>query len=269
MDVLDLYGVAELTCESCACILAVDAADVIVDEVGTADRKMGPETFYHGSVELICTECGNDIEVDYDASEYPVGALNDSELIITGAKLSKGFAEPTVLIDQTLYDLDKQTDLYLPEEKQIVTNLTLSVSELIGAIAKNPELLYKIKPRQFEEIIAEIFDRHDFEVQLTPQTWDHGRDIIAIRSTLGIRTKFIIECKRYAKNNPVPVALVRQLYGTQAQEGANQSILATTSRFTVAAKEFARERNTTQWGMELRDFDDVLAWVRQAHDRKP
>lgn len=267
MDASDSYGVAELTCESCSCILVVDATDLAVDEVGSVDRNMGPETYYHGGVELICPECGSDIEVDYDASEYPVGALNDSTLIVTGAKLSKGFAEPTVLIDQTLYDLDKQTGLCLPEERQIVTNLTLSVSDLIAAVAKNPQVLYEINPRQFEEIIAEVFDRHDFEVQLTQRTRDRGRDIIAISSALGIRTKFIIECKRYAKNRPVSVSLVRELYGTQVQEGANLSILATTSRFTTPAKEFASERNTTQWGMELKDYDDIVAWVRQTHDR--
>ena len=107
-----------------------------------------------------------------------------------------------------------------------------------------------------------IFSQDGFAVELTKQTRDGGRDIIAIKSNLGIKSKFIIECKRYAANKPVSVALVRALYGAQTQEGANKSVLATTSRFTPAAHSFAKGRNTTEWLMDLRDFNDIYQWIK-------
>jgi restriction system protein len=62
----------------------------------------------------------------------------------------------------------------------------------------------------------------------------------------------------------VGVSLVRNLYGVQMQEGANKSVLATTSRFTAGAKEFAQTANTTNWQMSLKEFDDVVKWARDA-----
>ncbi|MEQ1654678.1 MAG: restriction endonuclease, partial [Nitrospira sp.] len=93
---------------------------------------------------------------------------------------------------------------------------------------------------------------------------DGGKDIVAIRSDLGIRSKYIIECKRYAPNKPVGVALVRGLYGAQTQMGANKAVLATTSRFTTEARSFAETLNTTKWAMDLKDFRDICEWVRDS-----
>ena len=92
-------------------------------------------------------------------------------------------------------------------------------------------------------------------------------DLFTIKyiSYLDIKSKYIIECKRYAKENPVGVDLVRNLYGVQHQEGANKSVLATTSRFTKDARTFADGVNTTQWGMDLKEYDDIVRWVRDAN----
>jgi hypothetical protein len=45
------------------------------------------------------------------------------------------------------------------------------------------------------------------------------------------------------------------------QEGANKSVLATTSFFTPDAKEFANKVATTEWAIDLKDYDDVLSWI--------
>ncbi len=84
-----------------------------------------------------------------------------------------------------------------------------------------------------------FFSKYGFEVELTKRSRDGGRDIIAIQSILGIKSKFIIEFRCYSKENPVSVELVRSLHGVQMAEGANKSILATTSRFTPDAIKFA------------------------------
>lgn len=155
---------------------------------------------------------------------------------------------------------DKQ--LLLPEKKKIITNLTPCISELIAVLSSQPEYLYKISPRRFEELVAYVFSKNGFEVELTKQTKDGGKDIIAIRSDFGFRSKFIIECKRYAKHRPVPVSLVRQLYGTQMNEGANKSVLVTSSYFSAPAKQFVSKLQQTMWAMDLKDSQDVMAWIK-------
>jgi len=259
-----LSGIAEIKCDKCGKTFSIDAADLDVDQTGADERQMGTEIFYAGEVDLQCPKCRNAIAVIYKASEYPVGVPNYSETNARGAQVIRSFADIDVHFEDEIYSFEEESKLYLPDEKRIITNLCNGVSDLILAANKNPTILYDIDPRKFEELIAHIFSLHGFNVQLTKQTRDGGRDIIAIRSDLEIRSKYIIECKRYAINNPVSVELVRALYGVQMQEGANKAVLATTSRFSPDACNFATAKNTTEWSLELKDFDDIRQWVSAA-----
>jgi len=181
---------------------------------------------------------------------------------VSGGKLITGFGDIDFSFEDEIYSYEEQLGLYLPSEKKIITNLNLCAYDLISKIFHDPKLLYQISPRDFEELIAEISSIHGFIVDLTQKTRDGGRDIIAIRSDLSIKSKYIIECKKYAANNPVRVELVRSLYGVQVQEGANKSVLATTSYFTKDAKKFADNTNTTKWAMDLKAYEDILSWIK-------
>jgi HJR/Mrr/RecB family endonuclease len=107
-------------------------------------------------------------------------------------------------------------------------------------------------------MIAFIFQSHGFEVELTPVAKDGGRDIVAVQRSLGVLTRWLVECKRYAITHKVGVELVRQLYGVLMSEQANKAILVTTSGFTAGAREFA-ERHP--WPLTLRDGPGVLNWA--------
>ncbi len=262
---MELPGEAEIECSKCTSTLYVSGSDIFVESESVEDRNMGKEVFYIGSSGFMCPNCENNIEVTYEANEYPVGALNYSDTHVSGGKLTRGFGDIELVFEEELYSFDEQSRLYLPEEKKIITNLSESTFDLISIISKDPKILYSLDPRKFEELLAQVFSKHGFNVELTKKTRDGGRDIIAIRSDLGIKSKYIIECKRYAIDNPVRVDLVRNLYGVQRQEGANKSVLATTSRFTNDAKKFANATNTTQWGMDLKEYDDIVRWVRDAN----
>jgi hypothetical protein len=122
--------------------------------------------------------------------------------------------------------------------------------------------LLHLSPRQFEELIAEIWDRFGYQVELTKRTRDGGRDIIAVRQTEAAM-KLLIECKRYAGDNKVGVSFVRSLYGVKIHDGATKAILATTSTFTKAASEFVTSH---RWELEGRDYDGVVDWVKQARN---
>lgn len=135
---------------------------------------------------------------------------------------------------------------------------------MMRLLADNPKLLYQISDRDFERLIAEIFALKGFEVELTAQTRDGGKDIIAFyRDQLGFRTKYIVECKRYAWNNPVDISIVQRLEGVRHSLDAHKGILATTSRFTQPAIDWAKiERNV--WNLELKAYSDILDWVKSS-----
>lgn len=151
--------------------------------------------------------------------------------------------------------------IYLPKQTLIeLPKLILEVHySLIRQIANNPDLLFHISPRKFEEVIAELFFKKGFHVELTKATRDGGKDIIAVYEHMDIKTKYIIECKRYASTNKVSLELVQRLLGVKFSERANKAILATTSTFTRDARTFARNHF---WDLDLKDYDDIVSWIK-------
>jgi restriction system protein len=111
--------------------------------------------------------------------------------------------------------------------------------------------------RRFEHLVAELFNGFGYEVELTKQTRDGGKDIIAVkRAELDLR--FLIECKRPDPGDPIGVSTVRELYGVKVDDGATKAILATTTHFTPDAVVFS-ERN--KWELELKDYDAIKEWI--------
>jgi restriction system protein len=259
-----ISGTAELSCNQCTNTFGVDAWDIDLSPTGSEERSMGPEVFYDSVTALCCPKCGSEIELTYELSEYPVGIVDYQEVQATGARVTRTFQSVAVSFEEQIYSVEEQGRLLLPSQPSLIAGFSLCVSQMVDEIARYPQKLYALNPRQFEELIAEIFAQHHFSVDLTRRTRDGGRDIIAVRSDLDIPVKYIIECKRYSMEMPVGVGLVRNLYGVQMQEGANKSVLATTSRFTQDAKKFATDANTTSWHMALKEFDDVAKWAREA-----
>jgi hypothetical protein len=112
--------------------------------------------------------------------------------------------------------------------------------EQIEALRKNPQNLYDLSPREFEEVVAELLASFGWEVSLTPPTRDGGHDILAIsRDAIGLETAWAVECKRYGKGNRVGVDVLRSLYGVKHGLRVPQALLVTTSSLTRDAKQFA------------------------------
>jgi HJR/Mrr/RecB family endonuclease len=133
------------------------------------------------------------------------------------------------------------------------------LEELIGVVAKKPELLRLMPSRKFEELIAGIFKNQGFEVELTPETRDGGYDILAVRNDkfLGPSTA-LIECKRYSKANKVSVEVPRALLGVAHSVKASKGLIVTTSEFTTPAKQFIEENKKILTG---HDFSAVRDWI--------
>ncbi len=132
-------------------------------------------------------------------------------------------------------------------------------AKLTKHLAKHPRELSKIKPRQFEELIAEILASHGWDVNLTQATLDGGYDIFAISrdDKADVQTSWIIECKKRPREKKVGVDIVRGLYGIAKVPAGASALLATTSDFSNGAGDYKASR----YDLELKDFEGVLEWI--------
>ena len=134
-------------------------------------------------------------------------------------------------------------------------------NELITFLAEHPKYLYNVKHRDFERLVAHLLETLGFDVKLTAPVRDGGHDIVAFNTdTLGLKTKYIVECKRYRPDCPVGVRLVRSLYAVKYIEQAQHAILATTSYFTRDA--IALAQAPTVLNLHLTDFNEITKWLR-------
>ena len=145
------------------------------------------------------------------------------------------------------------------EGKSIVDISSFLRAALIEKFLRNPDELYKLPSPTFEELVAELFDGFGYAVELTAATRDNGRDIIAVGNCQISGSKFLIECKRYAKDRTVGITPVRALHGVVSHERATKGIIVTTSHFTSPARQFIEEE---QWTLDGRDFEGLLKWLK-------
>jgi uncharacterized protein YjbI with pentapeptide repeats len=151
-------------------------------------------------------------------------------------------------------------ELYLSDDipSDLVTTVGAVTEELISYLAKHPEALDSVRPRQFEELVAGILASYGWEVQLTPESRDGGYDIFAISKDIsGARTSWIIECKRYRRDRKVGVEIARALYGVKQDIRVANAMLATTSDFTRGVNDFKASR----YDFDLKNYQDVLNWI--------
>ena len=162
---------------------------------------------------------------------------------------------------ENAFALISQFNLTEKHDGSNILQITSSINDsLIEHLLKHPTDLQSMKPRTFEELIAELFHRSGFDVELTRSTRDGGYDIIAIGNHQIAASKYLIECKRYAETRKVDIQPVRSLYGVVQDERATKGILVTTSSFTSPAEDFLK-RN--RWVLEGRAFDDIKNWLHK------
>ena len=92
----------------------------------------------------------------------------------------------------------------------------------------------------FEREVLSVIEGMGFAAELTTRTADGGIDIVARSEQPLFKGKYIIQCKKWTK--PVGEPVIRDLFGVMTAERANKGILITTSRFTAAAIEFAKDK---------------------------
>lgn len=150
-------------------------------------------------------------------------------------------------------------------DRSIIEVTGLVGAKLVEHFARHPKELKSMNRRKFEELIAEVFSGFGYDVQLTQQTRDGGRDVIAIAKR-EIEVKYLIECKRPDPGGYVGIRPVRELYGVKCDERATKAILATTAHFSRDALLFF---DNHRWELEAKDYDGLLEWIADYMDRHP
>lgn len=152
-----------------------------------------------------------------------------------------------------------------PKLTKISTNLVSSVKdvyqEFIVWLRQHPTALDKIAWEAFERLVAEIFAGRGFSVDLTGRVRNQSADIIAIRTDeFGVRTKYLVECKRCKDTSRIGLDVVNAVLGAKARASADHAFLVTSTLFT---QDVEREKQKFEdLRLHLRDGNAVREWLQ-------
>ncbi len=158
--------------------------------------------------------------------------------------------------------------IIVPERKiikvpsEIKNDINVVTRSLLDKVAIKPEILQTITSRQFEEMVCELFERNGYNVQLTRQTRDGGKDLIILNNSMLGDLMIYAECKKYSQKHPVNVGLVRELYGTIEADRATAGIMVTTSYFSKDAQRFQEKIKSR---MNFIDYSELMKQISMCH----
>lgn len=115
--------------------------------------------------------------------------------------------------------------------------------------------LREMKPKEFEEYIADLFSKMGYKTEATGGSYDEGVDVIAEKDGI----KHYIQCKKFI-NREVSVGAMRDFYGAIADHLTNgKGYFITTNKFTLEAERFAGDKP-----IELIDGFKLVDYIRLA-----
>ncbi|MYY28993.1 restriction endonuclease [Elizabethkingia anophelis] len=153
-----------------------------------------------------------------------------------------------------------------PSVKNIIIDVSYQIRDILFEIYLNNEKLYKISPREFEKVIAELLYNNGFEVELTKQTRDNGFDILALKYVDNLSPiKYLVECKRYKPDRKIGVEIIRGFKEVIQTEQANKGLIVTTSYFSAEA---IRKQKETPYLLDYKDKDELMNWVSEYYNQK-
>lgn len=117
--------------------------------------------------------------------EYPVGAYNYHSHEEQGCHF---VWEPSVEIEYYDFDLPVYVENRIADKVDYIEGL-------IEGMLMDSRAAYTMKSDEFEDVVANIFSKNGFDVQVTQRSHDGGKDIIATYDMGGIPCVLYIECK--------------------------------------------------------------------------
>lgn len=164
-------------------------------------------------------------------------------------------APPEVALAFALLDVGDRV-----AEGQLIVAVTPAWERIISELGRDPNALYRLTPRQAEELVAGAYRSQDWQVTLTPRCADGGVDIIATRSDVG-HIRILDQVKLYKPDHLVPAKDVREMCGVlDADRRASKAYVTTTSGFAPGVRREFADRMPTR--LELRDGASLTEWLK-------
>jgi len=115
--------------------------------------------------------------------------------------------------------------------------------------------LQDLSPYEFEDAIAMLFKSQGYRnVKKTPSSRDYGADIIMEDK----KTKYVVEVKKYAKNNLVGRPLLQKLQGASDYYRATGMKFVTLGYYSNEAVNYAKKSN-----IHLIDGDELVSMFKK------
>lgn len=148
----------------------------------------------------------------------------------------------------------------------VIVSDPVQFTGIVQAIERNPQLIYDLPWRKWEEIVAAGWERLGYRVELTPRSGDGGRDVIATRIE-GVAIRIFDQVKSRAVHRVVTADEVRSMIGTFFMEpNVSKVFVTTTSEFAKGVYESPLIQQFVPYRLELRSRVPLVSWLSRARD---
>jgi len=146
-------------------------------------------------------------------------------------------------------------------EGRLITAVAPAWFEILDLMARDPQAMYNLDWRQWEELIAGAYRRQGFDVVLTPRSNDKGRDVIASHHEIG-SIRFFDQVKAYSPGHVVTLEEVHAMLGVlSSQPNVSKGIITTTSTFAPGVLSNPDITRYVPYRLELKDRNALLPWL--------
>ena len=232
-----LIGNLIIRCSSCGTEYTIDTDSLDEDVSYIGEGGMGEQYQHTFAGEIECDRCRQPMIFRLLGFEYPVGAKENQYPETEGCEIIE---EP-----------------YMEMEYDDIPEPLLSVYD---QVLIDPNEGYNLEPREFEELVAEVYSRNGYRARVTQRTRDGGRDIIATCEVGGVSYSTYFECKQQGPRRPVGVEIVRGLYGVIERDRIDKGVIVTTSRFT---RDAIKEAEMLNGRIKLVDYQELQRLMRR------
>jgi hypothetical protein len=137
--------------------------------------------------------------------------------------------------------------------------------EIFDRFRRNPDELYKLSPRKYEEFLEVVFQNNGYRTLLGAGGNDGGVDLRLYTDDIVGESVTLVQAKRYKSENPIELQAVQALTAVVDDQKANRGLFVTTSRYLPCAKNFAARHNSR---IQLASSAEVAEWCNSARSRK-
>ena len=148
----------------------------------------------------------------------------------------------------------------------VAPDLATVYREVFDWFAQGQDRLRPLNWREFEELVAASLAGQGMTVTLGPGRADGGIDIRLVRHDVFGDVLTAVQVK--SGRTPIDLTYVQALAAASIEDGNDESLFVTSSRYLPAAKNFASSwEQSMRHRYTLATRDDVTVWAAAARDR--